>query len=110
MKAVLARVASEGKAKALSLDEAGLEGGGVCGLWVGKSAGEGRQDTQDTTDPGNGIKKGRRCRCTGTPTFGFPPVFVGPVALFIVGVYAVFAPMILQVVPLWVLFHPWSQQ
>ena len=55
MNAVLARVASWGKAKALSLDEARLEGGGVCGLWVGKGAGEGRQDTQDI-DKGNGLK------------------------------------------------------
>ncbi len=52
MNAVLARVASLGKAKALSLDEARLEVCGVCGLGVG----EGRQDTQDR-DKDNGIKK-----------------------------------------------------
>ena len=52
MRAVLVRVASWGKAKALSLDEARLEGGEVCGLGVG----EGRQDTQDK-DNDNGIKK-----------------------------------------------------
>ena len=104
MRAVLARVASWGKAKALSLDEARLEGGGVCGLGVG----EGRQDTQDR-DNDNGKKKGR-CNCTGTPTFGLPPVFSGPVALFMLGVYEVFVPMILQVAPWWVLFQPWSQQ
>jgi hypothetical protein len=56
MNAVLARVASWGKAKALSLDEAGLEVGGVCGLGVGRSAGEGRQGTQDTGKD-NGLKK-----------------------------------------------------
>ena len=102
MRAVLARVASWGKAKALSLNEARLEGGGVCGLGVG----EGRQDTQDRD---NGIKKEGRCKCTGTPTFGLPPVFSGPVALFMLVVYEVFVPMILQVVPWWVLFQ-WSQQ
>ena len=77
----------------------------MCGLGVG----EGKQDTQDR-DNDNGIKKEGRFNCTGTPTFGLPPVFSGPVAPFMVGVYAVFAPMILQVVPWWVLFHPWSQQ
>ena len=45
-------MASWGKARALSLDEARLEGGGVWGLGVG----EGRQDTQDR-DNDNGIKK-----------------------------------------------------
>ena len=105
MRAVLARVASWGKAKALSLDEARLEGGEVCGLGVG----EGRQDTQDR-DNDNGIKKEGRCRCTGTPTFGLPPVLSGPVAFFIVGVYAVFDPMILHVGPWWVLFQPCNQQ
>ena len=105
MRAVLTRVASWDKAKALSLDEARLEEGGVCGLGVG----EGRQDTQDR-DNDNGIKKEGRCRCTGTPTFGLPPVLSGPVAFFIVGVYAVFDPMILHVGPWWVLFQPWSQQ
>ena len=70
--------------------------------------GEGRQGAQDIKE-----KRGFsdiRCRCTGTPTFGLPPVFSAPVAFFIVCVYAVFAPMILQVVPWWVLFQPWSQQ
>jgi hypothetical protein len=56
MNAVLARVASWGKAKALSLDETRLDGGGMCGLWVGKGAGEGRQDTQDI-EKDNGRKK-----------------------------------------------------
>ena len=105
MNAVRARMASWGKAKALSLDEARLEGGGVCGLGVG----EGRQDTHDI-EKGNGLKNEGRCICTGTPTLGLPPVFSGPVALFMACVYAVFAPMILHVDPLWVLFHPWSQQ
>ena len=105
MRAVLTRVASWGKAKALSLDEARLEVGGVCGL----DDGEGRQDTQDR-EKDNGTKKEGWCKCTGTPTLGLPPVFSGPVAFFIVCVYAVFAPMILQVVPWWVLFQPWSQQ
>ena len=109
MNAVLARVASWGKAKALSLDEAGLEGGGVCGLWGGKSAGEGRQDTQDI-EKDNGLKKEGRCKCTGTPTFGLPPVFSGPVAVFMACVYAVFDPMILHVDPWWVLFQPCNQQ
>ena len=108
MNAVLARVASWGKAKALSLDEAGLEGGGVCGLWVGKGAGEGRQDTQDGEND-NGIKEEGRCRCTGAPTLGLPPVFSGPVAVFMC-VYAVFDPMILHADPWWVLFHPCNQQ
>ncbi len=109
MNAVLARVASWGKAKALSLDEARVEGGGVCGLWVRKGAGEGRQDTQDI-EKGNGLKNEGRCICTGTPTLGLPPVFSDPVALFMACVYAVFAPMISHVDPLWVLFHPCNQQ
>ena len=70
--------------------------------------GEGRQGAQDIKEKG-GLSD-IRCRCTGTPILGFPPVFVGPVALFMVGVYEVFVPMILQVVPWWVLFQPWSQQ
>ncbi len=52
-------MASWGKAKALSRDEARLEGGGVCGLWVGKGAGEGRQDTQGI-EKDNGLKKDGR--------------------------------------------------
>ena len=109
MNAVPARVASWGKAKALSLDEAKLEGGGVCGLWVGKGAGEGRHCTQDT-EKNNGLKKEGRCKCTGTPTYGLPPVFSGPVAVFMACVYAVFDPMILHVDPWWVLFQPCNQQ
>jgi hypothetical protein len=35
-------------------------------------------------------KKTTVCMCTGTPTFGLPPVFSGPVAVFIACVYAVF--------------------
>ncbi len=61
--------------------EARLEGGGVCGLWVGKGAGEGRQDTQDI-EKGKGLKNEGPCICTGTPTLGLPPVISGPVALF----------------------------
>ncbi len=101
----LARVASWGKTHCLAFDEAGLGVGGVCG---GNGGVEGRQSTQGGREHEN--VKWERCKCTGTPTFGFPSVFVGPVALFIVGVYVVFAPMILQVVPWWVLFQPWSQQ
>ncbi len=83
MKAFLARVTSWGKAKALSPDEAWLNGGRVGGLGVKRSAGEGRQDTQDI-EKKRGLSEGKRCRCTGTPTFGLPPVFSGPVAVFIV--------------------------
>ena len=104
MNAFLARVALWGKAKALSLDEARLEVGRVCELGVGKGAGEGRQDTQDI-EKDNGLKKDGRCMCTGTPTFGLPPVFSGPVAVFMACVYAVFDPMILHVGPWWVLFQ-----
>jgi hypothetical protein len=68
----------------------------VCGLGVGRGAGEGRQDTQDI-EKDNGLKKDGRCMCTGTPTFGLPPVFSGPVAVFMACVYAVFDPMILHV-------------
>ena len=78
----------------------------MCGLGVG----EGRQDTQDR-DNDDGKKKGR-CNCTGTPTFGLPPVFSGPVALFMLGVYEVFVPMILQVAPWafvgWAPYHFWD--
>ena len=56
MNAVLARVASWGKAKALSPDEARLNVGVVGGWGVEKGAGEGRQDTQDREND-NGIKK-----------------------------------------------------
>ncbi len=105
----LARVASWGKARALSLDEGRLRVGDVWGLGVGKGNGERRQDTHDI-EKGNGLKKEGRCICTGTPTLGLPPVFSGPVALFMPCVYAVFAPMILQVDPLWELFHPCNQQ
>ena len=109
MNAVLARVASWGKAKTLSLDEARLCGGEKGGGGMVKNAGEGRQGTQDT-DKHNGLKKGGRCKCTGTPTFGLPPVFSGPVAVFMACVYAVFDPMILHVDPWWVLFQPCNQQ
>ena len=51
-----------------------------------------------------------RCNHTGTPIFGLPPVPFGVVADFICGVYALSAPMTLHWAPLWVLFHPWSQQ
>ena len=102
-------MASWGKAKALSLDEARLDVGGVGGWGVGKNAGEGRHGTQDT-DKDNGLKKEGRCKCTGTPTFGLPPVFSGPVAVFMACVYAVFDPMILHVDPWWVLFQPCNQQ
>ncbi len=73
-----------------------------------KGSGEDRQDTQGV----RGLKNVRRarCRCTGAPILGLPLVFAGTVAVFIALVYDVFAPMILQVVPWWVLFHPWSQQ
>ncbi len=109
MNAVLARVASWGKARASSLDEARIKGGGVCGLRVGKGAGEGRQDTQDI-EKDNGLKKEGQYMCTGTPAFGLPPVFSGPVAVFIACVYTVFNPMILHVDPWWVLFQPGNQQ
>jgi hypothetical protein len=109
MNAVLARVASWGKAKALSLDEARLYGGEVGGWGMRKGAGEGRHCTQDT-EKDNGLKKEGRCKCTGTPTFGLPPVFSGPVAVFMACVYAVFDPMILHVEPWWVLFQPCNQQ
>ena len=110
MRAVLAGVASWGKAKALSLDEARLYGGEVGGWGMRKGAGEGRHCTQDT-EKDNGLKKDGRCTCTGgTPTFGLPPVFSGPVAVFITCVYAVFDPMILHVGPCWVLFQPFNQQ
>ena len=79
------------------LHGARLEGGGVCGLWVGKGAGEGRQGTQDI-EKDNGLKKEDRCRCTGTPTLGLPPVFSGPVAVFMSCVYAVFDPMIYMLI------------
>jgi hypothetical protein len=92
MSAVLARVASWGKAKVLSLDEARLNVGRVGGWGVEKGAGEGRQDTQDI-EKKRGLSEGKRCGCTGTPTFGLPPVFSGPVAVFIACVYAVFDPM-----------------
>ena len=101
-------MSSWGTAKALAL-EAGLKIGDVCGLGCGKGNGEGRQGTQDM-DKDSGLKNGRRCICTGTPTFGLPPVLSGPVAFFIVGVYAVFDPMILHVGPWWVLFQPCNQQ
>ena len=81
MDARLAGVSSWGKARALSL-EAGLKVGGVCGLGCEK-----------------GCEKERRCRCTGAPTFGLPPVFSGPVAVFMACVHAVFDPMILHVGP-----------
>ncbi len=109
MSAVLARVASWGKAKALSLDEARLNVGGVRGWGVEKGAGEGRQDTQDI-EKKRRLSEGKRCRCTGTPTFGLPPVFSGPVAVFIACAYEVFDPMILHVGPWWVLFQPCNQQ
>ena len=109
MSAVLARVALWGKAKALSPDEARLIVGRVGGWGVEKGAGEGRQDTQDI-EKKRGLSEGKRCRCTGTPTFGLPPVFSGPVAVFIACVYAVFDPMILHVGPWWVLFQPCNQQ
>ncbi len=109
MNAVLARVASWGKAKALSLDEARLYGGEVDGWGMGKSAGEGRHCMQDT-EKDNGLKKEGRCKCTGTPTFGLPPVFSGPVVVFMAWVYAVFDPMILHVELWWVLFQPCNQQ
>jgi hypothetical protein len=115
MNAVLVRVASWGKAKALSLDEARLDVGAV-----EKKADDGRHGTQDTagegrhgtqdTDKDNELKKEGRCKCTGTPTLGLPPVFSGPVAVFIACVYAVFDPMILHVGPWWVLFQPCNQQ
>ncbi len=98
-----------GKAKALSLDEARLYGGEVGGWGMRKSAGEGRHCTQ-YTEKDNGLKKEGRCKCTGTPTFGLPPVFSGPVAVFMAWVYAVFDPMILHVDPWWVLFQPCNQQ
>jgi hypothetical protein len=97
-------VVSWGKAKALSLDESRLKVGDVCGLGVGKGYGERRQGTQDI-EKDNGLKKEGRCICTGTPTLGLPPVFSGPVAVFMPLVYAVFAPMILHVDPWWVLFQ-----
>ena len=101
-------MSSWGTAKALAL-EAGLKIGDVCGLGCGKGNGERRQGTQDT-ERDSGLKNGKRCRCTGTPTFGLPPVFSGPVACFIAFVYAVFDPVILHVGPWWVLFHPCNQQ
>jgi hypothetical protein len=69
----------------------------VCRVGLEKGGGEDRQDTQGV----RGLKNVRRvrCRCTGTPTLGLPPVFAGLVAAFIALVYDVFAPMILQVVP-----------
>ncbi len=81
----------------------------MCGFGGEEGAGKGRQNTQDI-EKGNGLKNEGRCICTAT--LGLPPVFSGPVALFIACVYAVFvlAPMILHVDPLWVLFHPCSQQ
>jgi hypothetical protein len=100
-----ARVASWSKAKALSLDESRLKVGGGCGLGVGKGDGERKQGTQDI-EKGSGLKKEGRCLCTGTPTLGLPPVFSGPVAVFMPCVYAVFDPMILHVDPWWVLLKP----
>jgi hypothetical protein len=97
------------KAKALSFAEAKLEVGSVCGLGVGKCGGEGRQVTQDT-EKDNGLKKERRCMCTGTPTLGLPPVFSGPVAVFKAYMYDLFDPMNLHVDPWWVLFQPCNQQ
>ncbi len=60
-------------------------------MWEGKGNGEGRQGTQDT---GNGLKTEGRCKCTGTPTFGLPPVFSGSVTVFMACVYAVLNPMV----------------
>ncbi len=77
---------------------------------VGKNAGERRHGTQQDTDKDNGLKKEGRCKCTGTPTLGLPPVFSGPVAVFMACEYAVFDPMILHVDPWWVLFQPCNQQ
>ncbi len=64
MDAGLAGVSSWGKAGALSL-EAGLSVSGVCVLECGKGNGERRQGTHGT-EKDNGLKKERRCRCTGT--------------------------------------------
>ena len=103
----------------LALEETGLGVGSVGGRngkrgelngnWAQTCDGEGRQGAQDIGEK-RGLSDKKRCKCTGTPTFGFPPVFYGPVALFMACVYAVFAPMILQMPPWWVLFQPWSQQ
>ena len=107
--AVLARVTSWGKAKALSPDEARLNVGVVGGWGMERGAGEGRQDTQ-VIENKRGLSEGKRCVCTGTPILGLPPVFSGPVAVFIACVYEVLDPMILHVGPWWVLFQPCNQQ
>ncbi len=108
MRARLAGVSSWGTTKALAL-ETGLKIGDVCGWECGKGNDEGRQGTQGT-ERDSGLKNEKRCRCTGTRTFGLPPVFSGPVAYFISFMYAVFDPMILHVGPWWVLFQPCNQQ
>ncbi len=95
MDARLAGVSSLGKARALSL-EAGLSVVGVCVLDCGNGHGERRQGTHDT-EKDNGLKKERRCRYTGTPTLGLPPVFSDPVTVLMACVYAVFDPIILHV-------------
>ncbi len=108
-------MSSRGTTEALSL-EIGL------GLGCGKGKneelnvslaqicdGEGRQGAQDIEKDG-GLSEGKRCRYTGTPTFGLPPVLSGPVAFFMSVVYAVFDPMILHVGPWWALFQPCNQQ
>jgi hypothetical protein len=45
-----------------------------------------------------------------TPNFGLPSVPLGEVADFICCAYSRLAPITLQWHPLWMLFHPWSQQ
>ena len=108
-------VSSWGTTEALSL-ETGLGLG--CGKgkneelsvsWAQTGVGEGRQGAQDI-EKNRGLSEGKRCRYTGTPTFGLPLVLSGPVAFFMSFVYAVFDPMILHVGPWWVLFQPCNQQ
>ena len=83
-------VSSWGTTEALSL-ETGLTMCDVWGLGCGKGKngelnvslaqtcdGEGRQGAQDI-EKNRGLSEGKRYRCTGTPTFGLPPVVSGSV-------------------------------
>ncbi len=76
-------MASWGKAKALSPGEAGLKVR-RCELGEKDGTDEDRQGTQGRK--GQKKEKRRRCKCTGTPTLGMPPVLSGPVAFFIAAV------------------------